>query len=447
MIRRISLAVIFTFFICFSAYAADATSERSKTPPAAPYSESDSDTDENTSDKSSSNFVAQDAGTDSSKAMLDEKTRYLQVPTIGPDLHLMQDRRVHVKLDTDVKYDSNIFLTKDATSSDVITTISPGVYAYAGNSNYLLTGYYTADVLIFGQHSKEDRVNQTINASAELFKNGKIKLNISDTLRPTSEQANSESQPYIRRVGNDWKNTVRYEISDKTALAFTYEQLLQYYITTSYKGYNYMQHLLSPVFYYKLSPKLSVTAEYILGITNYMGGNDYNSVYNQGRLGIEGILSEKSRVFFRAGYQYRNYQKSDVKNTGWFVMEGVYDYAYSPKLNFQFVVSSSLDESIYSNAAYFESMNFYLKSNYKVLDNLNLETYGLYVNSNYPKPVTGAPDKARSDNLFGAGTTLTYKFRPWISAYAACAYKIRESNIRVQQYKDATVSGGVDIYF
>ena len=383
------------------------------------------------------------------KALLDEKTRSIQVPREGGvGYGVMREKMVRVKLDSNIAYDDNIFLTKDNTQHDIVSTISPGVYGYIGNDQYTAMGFYEAEVLIYARNGNEDRVNQVLGGRVDLFKQGRIKLSVQDALRPTTDPATSEVAPFVKRVNNDFTANVRYDISPKTSLAITYDQYMQYYITESYKQFSYIQHTVSPVVYYHITPKISLTGEYNLGMTNYMGGANYNSLFNQVRFGVEGTLSPKSRVYLRAGYQYRHYYDSDSKNTQGGVLQLGYDYLISPKTSLNLIASSDINESVWNYNPYYNSYNFYASLTHHILYNLDVSVNGLYLISNYPHDVNSVDGmRKRSDNLYGAGARVSYNMRTWLSAYAAYDFKYRNSNIRDLSYTDDIISGGLRLSF
>jgi len=260
--------------------------------------------------------------------------------------------------------------------------------------------------------------------------------------------ASSEVAPFVKRLANDFETLVRYDISPKTSASLRYGQQIQNYITSSFKGYSYIQHDIAPVFYYHLSPKISLTAEYDLGIIDYTGGANYNSLYNQVRGGIEGRLTPKSTVYLRAGGQMRTYKTSTMKNAPDFVMQGIYDYQISPKTALELIAASDIVESVYADAGYYRSYNFYASLIHHIRYNLDLNLNGFYLRSNYPHDAqVGLEWRKRYDNLYGVGTQLNYRFRTWISAFAGYDYKLRDSNVRDFQYNDSIVSGGVNVSF
>lgn len=383
------------------------------------------------------------------KALLDENIRYITVPGKEAEFGLVKEKRVRLKLDSNVTYDTNIFLTKDDTKDDIITHITPGIYAYSGNEKNMYLAYYDADIFIHSKNKQESRINQVIGGRADLFRTGMMKLTIKDTFKPTTDAATSESEPFVRRMYNDFETKLRYDMSPKTSTALSYKQYLQYYITSGYKSFNYMQHIISPIMYWHVTPKTSVTGEYNLGITHYTGSANYNSVFNQARVGIEGHLTPKSTIYLRTGYQYRIYDESGRKNTQAFVLEGVYDYALSPKTTFEFVAARNIDESIYADVGYFKAINLYVSMMHHIRYNLDLNVTGIYIRNDYPHdtPVTGEGDIKRSDNLYRAGAKLIYRFRSWIFSYVECVYQTRNSNIRDFGYLDNTITGGINISF
>lgn len=385
------------------------------------------------------------------KAMLNENVRYAPAPGTGGGFGIMQEHKIRLKLDTDVTYDDNIYLTKEGKVTDVITRIAPGIFGFIGNDQYTALGFYEADVLIYGKGTANDltHVNQTLGGSVELFKQSRLKVSVHDTLRPTEDPATSEITPFVKRIANDFGATARYDMSPKTSVSLDYGLGSEYYITDSYKGFNYNQHTISPKFWYHLTPRTSLTGTYTLGLTNYTGGANYNSTYNQGMAGIVGVLTPKSTIGLDAGFQYRSYDNSATKDASGFVMRGIYDYLWSPKTSIQLIGSSDINESVYSSVGYFHSYNLYGSISHHILYNLDLNLNGLYILSVYPHAaiVSGLGEVQRMDNLFGVGGELRYRFRTWMSAYAGYNFRGNVSNAKAFDYNDNMIHGGVKLDF
>ena len=382
------------------------------------------------------------------KMLLDEQIRYIRVPEKDLAFGLVRERKVRPKMDTWVAYDDNIYLTKDATKNDIITHLSPGVYAYYGNEDNLYFAFYDADILIYGKNQNETRINQTIGVRADLFRKSRVKVTVKDTLRPTTDPATSESAAFVKRIYNDFESIVLYDISERTAVSITYDQYFQDYTSNEYKSFSYLQHVVSPTAYWHLSPKTSLTAEYDIGITDYRGAK-YNSTYHQGRAGIQGRLTPKSTVYLKAGYQYRIYDKPDRKNTGDAILEGIYNYTLSPKTGFELIAAKRINESVYEDDGFFKSINVYASMTHHILYNLDLKISGCYIRSDYPREseIMEQGLRKRSDNIYGASARLEYKFRYWLSAYTGYDFKIRDSNIRRFEYEDNIVYAGSKISF
>ncbi len=420
-------------------------------------------------------FISPSSYDTGSRAMLNEDVRYLEPEASGMDMlvKMAREKRVRLSIDISQAYDSNIYLTKDNVQDDFITHITPGIYGYIGSGDQMLMGFYEADILIYGKHQKLNTINQTLGARGYApgvnydsndvnqtigisgaipvvsFDTGKTSVSFKDTLRPTTVPPSSEMAPFVKRVGNDFGFTVKHDISRKTSLGFTYDQVLEYYITDAYKGNNYIQHVFSPTFYYHISPKTSITGEYNLGVTNYMGGDNYNSLYNQARLGIEGRLTPKSTIALKAGFQQRSYSSSGIKDAYAFVMTGIYDYKISPKTTLELIGSSNIIESVYEGDPYYKSLSFYANLRHHILYNLDLSLAGFYLNNSYPnRTFTETQGYVRRvDNLYGFSSKLTYRFRYWCSAYASYDFKTRDSNTRELTYVDNIVSCGISLSF
>ncbi|MGB2705779.1 MAG: outer membrane beta-barrel protein [Candidatus Omnitrophota bacterium] len=391
----------------------------------------------------------------SPKEALDEKVRYLRTDS-GWEYDATRQKGIRFKLNTNANYDSNIYLTNTNRKVDVVTHIIPGIYGYYGTPGYLLYGFYDTDIQIYGLHPKDTRLNQRVGAKILLFRDRPFKLMFSDTFMPTSAPATSEIQPFVKRMNNNFNATARYDISPKTSVAFTYNQLLQNYVYRTYEKYSYFRNSISPVLYWHLSPKTSLTLDYELALTNYYkaakttaaASSNYDSQFHQIRAGIEGDLTPKSKIFFRTGYQHRHYNDSRLKTADAWVLEGVYDWAITPKVGLNFVASHDITESTFEDVGYYKSFNLYASCKWRTFKNLDLTGRGFYVRSNYPHQKLAETERLeRVDNLYGAGAELTYNFANWIAIFASYDYKIRTSNFVDYRYKDNQFRWGAKVNF
>lgn len=392
----------------------------------------------------------------SPKEALDENVRYLRTDS-GWEYDATRQKGIRFKLNTNANYDSNIYLSYRERTSDVITHIIPEICAYYGTPGYLLYGFYDTDIMIYGQHPKDTRMNQRMGTNILLFRDRPIKLMISDTFQPTSAPATSEIQPFTKRMNNNFHANLRYDISPKTSVACSYNQLLQYYVQRQYTPYSYLQNSVSPILYWHLSPKTSLTGEYTLALTNYFetyiptagnAGQNYDSQFHQIRFGAEGTLTPKSKVFLRTGYQYRHYNDSRLKHVGAWVLEGVYDWAVTPKVSVNLVASRDITESTFEDVGYYMSLNLYGSCTWRAFKNLDLIGSGFYVRSNYPHEKRSVENLLkRVDNLYGAGLEAKYNFTDWIAVFASYDYKIRSSNFRDYKYQDNQFRWGAKANF
>lgn len=383
------------------------------------------------------------------KKVLDERIRYLEAPKEGEAFGVLQEKRVRISFKADETYNDNIYLTKDNSISDYITTLTPQASLYCGSSNNLFYAAYNADAMMYGKKNKENRINQDIEGRAELFRNSKAKLIISDTFRPTTDPATSETNEFVRRLNNAFDAKLKYDVSDKTALEIDYNQLLQNYLSAGFRDLSYIQHVISPVLYWHLSPKLSATGEYNMGVTSYYEGTNYNSLYYQARGGIQGKLSPKSVIYLKGGYQYRNYESTARKNTQSADFEGVYDYFLSDKTTVHLLGSYGINESVYEDVGYFKSANLYASVAHDLMNSLAFNSSVFYILSYYPKETESSTGelKKRLDNLYGFSANLVYHLRNWISVYAGYEFRIKDSNMRDFEYRNSRVSCGTTISF
>ena len=425
----------------------------------------DSASSEGTASGESVEFITTPQRGVGKKAILDESIRYLATPEKRERMpylpyDLPYEKGATVKLDSYAVYESNIYSKKDKVKDDYIIYAAPGAYFKYGNENNMFSAFYEAEQVIYTINTKETRLNQTVGGSLELFKGGKFQITIRDTLRRTARPSSSETTQYIERLPNRLVCKLKYHISPKSAIGFDYRQDLRHYLSSSRKEYSYIKNVFAPIFFWNLSPKLTLIGEYNMGFIDYYEGRPYySSRFQELRLGAQGKLTPKSSLFLKTGYHYRQYYNHEMgtitKATGnkgaqWGpILEGIYRWTPLETTTFEIIAARHFPESVYRRFGFYTSTNLWVSANRRLADDVNASISGFYIKNEYPgeEPTNHQGVRRRHDSLYGFVTQTDYMFQDWLTLFFSYEFRYRDSNIRKFIYKNNIFSSGIKIKF
>ena len=379
---------------------------------------------------------------------LAEDIRYMG--TLGMMGGAFDDQFLSVKLDTFTEYEGNIYNTKDNTLWDMITHISPGVYINKGTDNNSFKGFYECDQLIYSVYTKNTRLNQAIGFRTELFQNSPFKIYVRDVLRRTQDPPTSETTEFVDRLPNIFEANIRYDMSPKTFFSLGYKQKLQNYLAHSRMEYSYLKHIINPSFNWRLSPKLTLLAEYNPEFVRYYKGAPYNSISQSVVIGAIGNMTPKSQIYIKGGYEYRMYYNTTIgrKVGNWGtaespILECVYTWMPTVATQFELIASQRIEESVYRGLAYYIDTSAMATIRHKLLLDLAGKTSFFYIRNDYPREVNITNEnqgvRRRHDTVLGFDARLDYTIKTWFNVYAGYEFKQKFSNVRNQEFKDSKI--------
>ena len=338
------------------------------------------------------------------------------------------NRNVYFNCDTSEAYNDNIFLASRGTKRrcDFITTISPRMsFAYLKDDNFFYASYGAQQLLYaINGNNKVNRVNQDVEVVLDLFKSSAVKTTIRNTAQRTTTAASAETNNFVKRVCNEFNYRLKFDFSPKSAIALEYDNNLQNYLGSQFEQNSYVDNTLSPIFYWYMSPKTILSAQYDFATTSAYNYSDSNSMSDQIRFGIEEKITPKLLLKLKGGYQCRIFTHSDQKNSSLPVGSGSIDYQYSENISFHTVALYGTEHSIATSSGYMKIFNLGSYFQWHLFGNTNASLGGFYIWNCYPSYAV------RTYSIF---SRIEYKIRQWLSAYIEYDYRTASATINQPQ--------------
>lgn len=372
---------------------------------------------------------------------------------IEQEQHLKRAKAVKDAFDIGISesfvYDTNPFRKERNVKYDYIIETAPFIGLNLSDPesgmdalvlNYTL--YYYTYLRHKEQNRFDHRVNFDFKAPRLLSMFGrKISLNVRDYFHPGTYYSTSESSKYLYQVYNELETEVALTMTEKTSLSMTYEHNIQWYIRDDFENFNYQKNMISPSFYYHITPKTSIFGGYAFSVFDYYEGGLYESHSNIIRGGMVGELTPKSSIRLSTGYEFRDYHSAPHdEDVDKYVLEFAYTNRLSQKTTMVAHAERSIKESTYRPNPYFLTTMGGLRMNQMITPKLSFTLDGTVINNEYPKKiVVDTPTnklKRRRDWIYNLSGGLAYNMTSWLSAGFDYRLTQRISNVNEQSYID-----------
>ena len=241
------------------------------------------------------------------------------------------------------QYDDNVFLRTNNTTSDYITTLTPGLELEFGQNSLAKGSFiYNEAIARYSSHSSQDSnlANVAFNVA---YDDSKTKASFGASYDQVSQNTVDArlADILVRRDLTDVNGKGEWTMSDKTSFAAGAA-----YDRTDYKtaGFiTYDQYTVPVDFYYKTEPKLDISVDYFYRNTSQTGSLPQYTDNFLG-LGARGDFTEKLSGEFHVGYVQRHLG-SGGGNKGLPGVSSNFTYQYSPKTNVQVGISNDFENS------------------------------------------------------------------------------------------------------
>jgi len=344
------------------------------------------------------------------------------------------------------KYDDNIFLEpRHQKNGDWIAVSTLGLELATADAkdirdqNALFSAQYAASNFTFFKNQSQNRVDHLFHGSTALPLKDFMKVRLEEDFQKTADPPNSELTTLQKRYRNTVQTGFEYDRQD-FLVSMRYQNSRDGYNTL--QNLNSFEHVISSVWAYQCTPRISIFPEYDFGLIQYdENTTNSDSTYHQWLAGIEGDVSRKLNAMFKVGYRdsmYHDSAKADFH--GWVVFsKGT--YTLNDRTNVALFGERTVSESSYATNSFFVAHKIDLQLTHQFSSRLSVQSEILFLRNGYPDTTTeGTQSGKRKDSIWGGSLGLRYDLTTVLSLEMKYAFKERESNFAGFDYKNNVYS-------
>ncbi len=356
----------------------------------------------------------------------------------------------HLKIEPsigyEVGYNDNIYTSNSNKQNDSIHKIKPEIKVkYEKNSGNYVNAGIRSDFAMYARHSDNNYQAYNPYLSFGIKTPAGFYLRANDEYLNTEDPYGSENQYNLgtrtRRWNNSGKIAIGYEFARRYGIEGAYENYLQRFYEDEDQWQDRSDFRYSASFFYNLSPKTAVFAQYRNTVARYDGQNDGIGGWNSGnsqdyklndyfvgaRFKPGGKLSGEIKVGYGQKSFKNQFDKDGYAYTGgntW-IAESRLDYQIQEKtmlsLNFQRGYKGS---SFADSASYLDTLAGLELRQQLLSDRLTLNIGADFETNEYSNEDPTLPD--RKFVLYSFRSGVEWKIRQWLRA--GLEYRYRQRN-------------------
>ena len=366
-------------------------------------------------------------------------------------------------------YTDNVFNVAEDTTSSWIGRVAPGIWFsmprsrtvpvqitphntspgglqqqvrdIAGTERYQA---YALGGLNYRAYSEESDLNGTDGRLEGLFRynlRGGLSLKVLDSYSHDRDRfgIDSATDENLRRYqSNIFMGTADWDFTEKLRAKVDYSNFILEYDDEQNDFLDRTDNVGDLYGYYKYSPKTAFFLQYRYADVGYDTDVQRDNKQHYGYGGIEWDTTEKLALYFKAGYQKREYEDDEVATeSDWdgFTFDLRSLYRFTEKTQFSLDAYSRSEESNSSFAADRLVLGVFANYQQRFTDKFSGLIDFRYENSDYSQVV----DLDRDDDRYYIKPALRYQFRDWMMTELAYSFDKRESTIDILDYDTNTV--------
>ncbi len=227
-----------------------------------------------------------------------------------------------------------------------------------------------------------------------------------------------------------------YDTQHRLMLSGGYSNFITTYQSDLSDFMNRQDNGLFGVLTYKLTPRLSLLAEYRFFDIAYDHSGELDSREHYILGGISWDITAKSKGLFKAGYVVKDFDHS-LGSSGDFSLELQLDHRFTPKTSLVASVYRKPTETDLSGAAFSLTNGLDLELR-QVLTPKLTSAVGFLVEDEHYKQLDGLTEEADS-TTYQWNAALQYAFRRWLRGTAGYAYTMKNASISELEYNSNTL--------
>lgn len=336
--------------------------------------------------------------------------------------------QIHPFVSVQETYNDNIFAVPNNTTSDWITTITPGIKLALPTGRHLFTADYRAVIDRYSSNSSENTTDHYANAMADLKFGRLFGLKVSDSYikghEPRISSTSGEIEKYTKHAPSV---SGTYQLADRSKIQLDYTRAAWDYELSGYRSRK--EDLASAYFYYRFLPRTSAFVEY--DFRNYVYDqktNGLDSKVNSGSLGLTWEMSAITKGTVKAGYLDKRFEVGGKDDFGTWTASVDVIHAFSDYASIKLVALRDVNESAALNTRYYITTGAFGQYTHKLSAKISGVARLSYGVDDYSNAVPGDP-VARKDKTTVGGLGLRYQMQDWLEFALDYDRRHRDSNL------------------
>ena len=355
-----------------------------------------------------------------------------------------------------VEYESNIFGVRNATDDFILKTI-PGLSLDYSRGATSVALAYSAEVLHFWEHSKQDNTHHI--ASGSLGYDGpRVRASLSDAFTRTSDSPNSELTGRVESTTNALTSSLEVKITDRLSLGPNFGWTHVEFLTVRQLDRN--EYLYGGTLFWKFLEKAQIGLGYNHGETDFQKTINFTKTPNrdvtrdQAVIRLRGDLTSTLQTGLTAGYEIRHAEAKGQKSVEGYIVGGDVTYRPAARTTLTLSLNRSYQESTFTGVTnqglFYTTTSAILSLEQRFGEKLRGNVRISGTDNDYPtKNATGFHQRFafREDAIYGWGGGLDYDLMKQLSLGGEYSHSARYSNFREFKYADDKVIAKITLTF
>lgn len=303
---------------------------------------------------------------------------------------------------------------------------------------------YALGGLNYRAYSEESDLNGTDGRLEGLFRynlRGGLSLQVLDSYSHDRDRfgIDSATDENLRRYqSNIFMGTADWDFTEKLRAKVDYSNFILDYDDEQNDFLDRTDNVADIYGFYKYSPKTAFFLQYRYADVGYDTDAQKDNTQHYGYGGIQWDTTEKLALYFKAGYQKREYEDEVIATeSDWdgFTFDLRSLYRFTEKTQFSLNAYSRSEESDSSFAADRQVLGVFANYQQRFTDKFSGLIDFIYEFSDYSQVV----DVDRDDDRYYIKPALRYQFREWMMTELAYSFDKRDSTVDILDYDTNTV--------
>jgi hypothetical protein len=370
-------------------------------------------------------------------------------------------------------FTDNVFNTRDEKKSDYVFVISPGIWltvpriqqkllridsSTIAPGGYIISRlnpssfrryqtylFYGADIEQFAKYSSENTVTHKLEGLLQYNLKGGLTFELVDKFLVSHDIRGTGLSDELDTFKSNLAGViVVYDTRKKMQFRVDYSSFLVDYDANRNNFRDRHDNAFSGYAFYKISPKTSSFLQYEYIDIIYNDNTFSNSIEQHFWGGIDWDITAKSTGRVKAGYGFKDFDRSSTDDSRDLIFEAQIDHKFTPKTSVILKAFRKTQETNISETDYVITTGAGIDYLQRIRAKLLLSARLGYWTEIYRGDLTYAGEsKQRKDNIFEAGLALRYDLKEWLKLDIGYLYSNRDSNFSDFDYANNSLFLGL----